>query len=371
VSEIGERLLDAEVIADIAALEPIRERWDALAVANALPTTSPAWALAWWRNLAAAGSELRVVVVRDGEAVVGVAPFALGRSGGGAIYDLLAADTGRNAPLAAPGHEWSVAEAATGALAGTTPAPTIVRFRSAPLGRWFGPWVAAMRQSEGAARARTILRQSPVTHCPVLPLAGTFEQWLGAKSANFRSEMRRLRKRFASAGATIRTTAPATVDDDLRTYMRLHLARWDGGGSVYGTIEAPLLAALTETAHALGSERFRLYVAEIDGTPIGAQLFLAAGGEIMYHNGGWDEAHARLKPGIVGILHAIEEGFARGDDRVDFGPGTHPYKLRFATGDDPIVATSFAVVGPRLALHLARRSGRRASAVLAGLRVRR
>jgi CelD/BcsL family acetyltransferase involved in cellulose biosynthesis len=367
---MGERVLDAEVIDHVAALQRVREAWDALAVADALPTTSPAWALAWWRNLAPAGAALRVVVVRDGDAVVGVAPFALGHSDGAAIYDLLAEDTGRNAPLAAPGREWSVAEAATEALVAMTPTPTIVRFRSAPLGRWFGPWVAAMRQAEGATGVRTVLRQSPVTHCPVLPLAGTFDDWLGGKSANFRSEMRRLRKRFANAGATIRTTTPETVDDDLRTYMRLHLARWDGGGSVYGTIEAQLLAALTETARALPSERFRLYVAEIDGVPIGAQLFLAAGGEVMYHNGGWDEAHARLKPGIVGILHAVEEGFAHGDRRIDFGPGTHPYKLRFATGDDPIVATSFAVVGPRLALHLAQRSGRRASAALAGLRGR-
>jgi CelD/BcsL family acetyltransferase involved in cellulose biosynthesis len=357
-------------IRDVAGLGPVLAGWDALAVACGLPTTAPAWGLAWWRHLAPADSELRVLVVRDGDEVIGVAPFVLTRSDGAAIYDLLAEDTGRNAPLALPGREWEVAEAATGALLAADPVPTMIRLRSAPLSGWFGPWVTALRLTDGRGPSRSILRQSPVTHCPVLTLTGTFEQWLDGKSANFRSEMRRLRKRFAAAGATIRLSRPETVDDDLRTYMGLHLARWDGGGSVYDAIEGPLLAALTEMAHGLPGERFRLYVAELDGVPIAAQLFLAAGGQIMYHNGGWDEAHARLKPGIVGILHAIEEGFAQGDRRLDFGPGTHPYKLRFADGDDPVASTSFAIAGPRLALHLAQRSGRRASAAAAA-RLRR
>ena len=81
---------------------------------------------------------------------------------------------------------------------------------------------------------------------------------------------------------------------------------------------------------------FRLRMLELDGEPISAQLFAAAGGEVIYYNGGWDERHAQFKPAMLGILDAIEDAFARGERRMDLGPGAQPYKLRFADGTDPL-----------------------------------
>ena len=66
------------------------------------------------------------------------------------------------------------------------------------------------------------------------------------------------------------------------------------------------------------------------------QLFHAAGGQIKYWNGGWMEQHADLKPTMLTILAALEDGIARGEHALDLGAGTHPYKLRFADGDDPL-----------------------------------
>jgi CelD/BcsL family acetyltransferase involved in cellulose biosynthesis len=357
-------VLEARVITEIGELDPIWDEWDGLAVANGLPTMSPAWGLAWWKQFAPERSALRVVVVSDEDRIVGVAPFFV-RTAGASVCDLLGEDTGRHAPLALPGSEWAVAEAASQALMATDPPPVLVRFMSAPLGAWYAPWVAALCSADDRRRARTILRRPSVTSCPGLELPGTFDSWFAGKSAHFRAEMRRIPKRFAAAGATIRCSEPATVEDDLRTYLALHLQRWRERGSLYDPIEAPLRAAFTEMARALGPGRFRLYVAELDGTPIAAQLFLAAGGCVMHHNGGWDEAHARLKPGLVSILHAIEQAFEHGDRRIDFGPGAYAYKLRFADGDEPVMSASVAVLGPDLAQFAARRALTRARSKLA------
>jgi CelD/BcsL family acetyltransferase involved in cellulose biosynthesis len=79
-----------------------------------------------------------------------------------------------------------------------------------------------------------------------------------------------------------------------------------------------------------------LWAAEIDGVPISIQMFLAAGGEIKYWNGGWLEEHADLKPTMLTILAALEDGIARGERRLDLGAGTHAYKLRFADSEDPL-----------------------------------
>jgi CelD/BcsL family acetyltransferase involved in cellulose biosynthesis len=356
-------MIQADILTELAELEPVRADWDRLAVDNGLPTMSPAWGLAWWRRFAPERAALRVVVVRDCDEVVGIAPFFV-RTEGAALCDLLGEDTGRHAPLALPGREWPVAEAAARALTATEPAPTVVRFMSAPFGPWHGPWLAALRLRDNGRRMRTIVRQSRVVPCPQVLLSGTFDGWFSGRSANFRSEMRRLRKRFAEAGAAIRVSDPTTVDDDLRIYMKLHLGRWEGRRSLYEGTESRVRTALGDMAHALPPERFRLYVAELDGVPIAAQLFLAAGGEIMYHNGGWDETYARLKPGMVGLLHAIEQGYALGDRRLDLGPKAQPYKLRFANSDDPIVAVSVASLGPDLAGFAARRALRRGAAMV-------
>jgi CelD/BcsL family acetyltransferase involved in cellulose biosynthesis len=57
---------------------------------------------------------------------------------------------------------------------------------------------------------------------------------------------------------------------------------------------------------------------------------------------------------MLGILEAIEQAFADGDERLDLGPGAQPYKLRFADGDDPLTWTILMAPGRRLPLTLAR-----------------
>jgi CelD/BcsL family acetyltransferase involved in cellulose biosynthesis len=48
------------------------------------------------------------------------------------------------------------------------------------------------------------------------------------------------------------------------------------------------------------------------------------------------EEHASLKPTMLTILAALEDGIARGEQRLDLGAGEHPYKMRFADGNDPL-----------------------------------
>ena len=121
----------------------------------------------------------------------------------------------------------------------------------------------------------------------------------------------------------------------LDALLRLHAARWEGRAPTWLT-QPGVREALHEAAAALGPDRVRLWAAEIDGEPISIQLFLAAGGEIKYWNGGWLEEHADLKPTMLTILAALEDSIARGERRLDLGAGTHPYKMRFADGQDPL-----------------------------------
>jgi CelD/BcsL family acetyltransferase involved in cellulose biosynthesis len=348
-------LLATEVITDAAGLDALREEWDALVVAAGLPMAAPAWALAWLRHLAPDDAQARVIAVRDGDTLVGLAPLFLSRDGGAAAYATLGERfLWRVVPLADPGRRWEVTHAMWSALRSLEPAPDILRFRSSSSGDWYGPWhLAHMATPEQRA---PIMRNGDLSSCPFVAIDGTFEQWFAARSSNFRSEMRRLQRRFDEAGGTIRASDPASYEVDLATYIRLHMSRWDGRETGFAQFAGVLPEMLLEMAQALPPERVRLYLTELDGAAIGAQLFTSAGPVLSYHNGGWDERHSRLKPGLLGVRHALEQAFAAGLQRLDFGPGDYSYKLRFANGDDPVLRSTFFFPGPRLAGALAGRA---------------
>jgi len=363
---VGAPVADAELVTELSQLDPLARAWDELAQANQLPLMAPACVMAWWRNLAPARAQPRVVVVREGERLVGLAPFyAGGRGSRGLGLRLPGIELGgRLAPLAAAGAEPAAAQAIARTLCAEGSRGGPVTLEGEPLG---GDWAAALAGG-WPGRRRPARRRYQVSGCPTVSLCeGSFEAWLQAKSSNFRREMRRLRRQFLAAQGTSRASTAATLRADVEVFVRLHAARWEGrGSSSFVGLGGRLAGVLEDIGRALLEHdgRFRLRVLELDGEPISAQLFLAAGGRVLYVNGGWDERFAKLKPSMLGILDVIEEGFARGESTVDLGLGEQPYKLRFADGSDPVAWTVLIPSGARLPLALARTAPVRAQAAM-------
>ena len=97
-------MLSCELVVDVAALEARRTEWDALADACGLPGMTSAWVLAWFRHVAPADVAPRIVLVRDGDTFIGVAPFYTTLGGRGRRdYRLVSVEfSNRLAPLALP-----------------------------------------------------------------------------------------------------------------------------------------------------------------------------------------------------------------------------------------------------------------------------
>lgn len=342
--------MEAQLVEDPAAFSELARAWDALAVANRLPLAAPAVAEAWWRHLAPAGAKLRHVVVRDGTAVAGVAPlWADGR-------DLRLAGAGvfnRLAPLAQPGHEEAVAAALATALDGGD----VLLLEGMPAD---SPWPALLQRRLPRSRPFERARfPAPVAH-----LRPSFDDWLGSRSKNFRSQMRRARRDLEQAGGQARQATDETLRADLESLWRLHGARWEGQTEESNLAEygPALVDALEAAGRSLGGGRFRLWVVDVDGEPAAAHLFVAAGGLVTYWNGGWDERHARFKPALLSILAAVEQACEGGDDLFDLGAGAQDYKQRFADGDDPLTWSGLILPGPRAWLARARIGARQAAA---------
>ena len=112
---------------------------------------------------------------------------------------------------------------------------------------------------------------------------------------------------------------------------------------------------------ALGEElidagRFRLWMIDgPEGEPIGAQLFVEAGGAVAYWNGGFDEGWAEHSPGVLAILAAIEEATGGGIGFSTWEAARPPIRTGSLTRIGPSPGSSPTRAGPRYALAWARR----------------
>ena len=326
-----------EVLDSVEAVEPAVADWDRLAVERGLPYCAPAFLLAWWKHVAPEGAQLRVVVVRDDQGhVTGIGPFHVVRERGLPTWSLLASDLAApGEPLAAPGAEAAIGEAVGQAA--------VLRLDGLPVR---SPWPEAL----GGARA--FHHRMPPTPAPYVPLEGhdDVDAWLGTRSSNFRQQMRRARRKFEKDGGTFRVASTAEeIERDLKDFERLHTARWDWrGGS--DAIKPGSTAMLADAGAALApSGRFQLMSVELEGKVICSQLFLAAGDEVTYWNGGFDDDYGAYKPSLIALVEAVRLSIEAGARRFDLGPGAQEYKYRFSDTEDQLVWQTVIPRGPRYA----------------------
>ncbi|HEV7845439.1 MAG TPA: GNAT family N-acetyltransferase [Thermoleophilaceae bacterium] len=325
--------LREELLESVAAVERHLPAWDALAVARGRPYCAPGWMLSWLHEVAPAGAALRACVVRDGDELVGIAPFWTLRDGGEGRYGVLAERTAYPIePLSVEGRDEEVAAAVARLLAAAVPCPQAIDLTGVPAAsRWPHLLAESWPDSSGASIART--REEPV---PSVSLRHpSMDAWLGTRSRNFRQQLRRGRRRLDEAGASFRLSTASELDRDISSLARLHHARWTSrGGSA--ALDARVEAMLRLAARELGPERFRLMSIDVEDTCISAHLFVRAGGTRAYWLGGFDEGWSDCRPSIQVLAAAIEDGIECRDDRLELGPGGQHYKYRLSDGEDRV-----------------------------------
>jgi len=312
-------------VTEAAALAARAGEWDRLAVAAQRPYSAPGWALAWWTEMSAPDTKLRAVVVEDDGELIGIAPF----QARGGDYALIGCDYASNVePLAVAGREAEVAAAIGGVLAEADPALRRLRLPqqgSAP------DWAALL--GEGWPGRQPWRHADGVESCPWVDVAGLdYETWLKGRSRNFRQTIRRRRRQLEEDGGGFRLATLDTLDRDVGELMRLHRERLDGrGGTLLSDpkVEAVLVSAGREL---IPVGRFRLLTIELGDQAIGAQLFLIAGDEVSYWNGGFDEAYGKYSPSMLGLADALELVCELGGS-LNLGAGAQEYKRRFADED--------------------------------------
>jgi CelD/BcsL family acetyltransferase involved in cellulose biosynthesis len=324
-----------EMIEDEAGLELIRDDWDQLAVDTRRPGSRAHLLIAWWRHVAPPDALTRVVAVREGERLIGLAPFLVTRASFGIHRARLFGTPSmpqRMAILCRPADAGRVAAAVGSALAASHPRPAVIDLDRIDAADAVAPLLARRWPSTLGAS----LHQPLEVPAPVLAIgAEGFEGWLAGKSRNFRKDLRRTRRGLEQLGARISPVEDMEgLDRAIDAFRRLHGNHWGFRSSLWTPQACAMLCEAGE--HMIGSGGMRVYTVEVGGAIVSVEILFAAGGEVASWNTGWDPAWAEERVSMAGLFAAIEDCFERGDIRLDFGEGTQPYKLRIADGDDPV-----------------------------------
>ncbi len=168
---------------------------------------------------------------------------------------------------------------------------------------------------------------------PTLSVEGlTFDDWFASRSSNFRNQIRKYERLLEERDAQLELAADAEA---LAGFARLHHARWaTRGGS--GVLDGGVEQAVEAAARELPPERFRLFTISAAEGPVGAALFVAAGGEVSSWLGGFDDGWRDVSPQLLLGVAAIRHAIASGDRRVDFGAGSAEYKRRLSDGEETL-----------------------------------
>jgi hypothetical protein len=181
--------------------------------------------LGWWREGRSGSAKLRVVLVLEGDRLVGVGPFFAQIGIGLTELRLLGAGfSHRIGPLAMAGEERRVAAAMAEALATLKPRPASIVFEGIDAR---DPWPELLADAWPGRQPR--LRTDAVMEAPVIHLDGSDEAWLERRTRNFRKLARRTARRLEEADVVSRIGSDEAA---IKDFLQLHHRRWEerGGG---------------------------------------------------------------------------------------------------------------------------------------------
>jgi CelD/BcsL family acetyltransferase involved in cellulose biosynthesis len=166
-----------------------------------------------------------------------------------------------------------------------------------------------------------------------LPLTKNFEQVIEEISPSFRRKIRHDRRAFAAFGGEIRLIDnEEQFEAGFEALIELHRARWisRGGEGVFASEKFTRFHRLF-AAKALRNSWLRLYVAFKDNKPLAAIYNFVYNNKVHYYQSGFRQENSGLQsPGVLMQAYCIENSIQEGFDEFDFLKGKEgSYKFRW------------------------------------------
>lgn len=182
-----------------------------------------------------------------------------------------------------------------------------------------------------------------------IDMDGSFADYMARFSGKTRSTLRRKAKKLAeeTGGTTITEhRSPAEVEAFLAAALPLSARTYQARLLDAGLPDSPeARRAMLEAAE---DDRMRGFLLHAGGAPIAYLSLPVVGATLVYAHLGYDPDHARLSPGTVLQMEALERLFAEQRYRwFDFTEGDGAHKAMFGTGS--AACSSLVLLRPTLA----------------------
>jgi CelD/BcsL family acetyltransferase involved in cellulose biosynthesis len=182
-----------------------------------------------------------------------------------------------------------------------------------------------------------------------IDMAGGFEDYLARFSGKTRSTLRRKARKLAddAGGYTITEhRTPAEIEAFLGAALPLSARTYQARLLDAGLPGDP--AARRAMLEAAEADRMRAFLLHAGGAPVAYLSLPVVGATLIYAHLGYDPDWARLSPGTVLQMDALERLFAEQRYRwFDFTEGEGPHKAMFGTHS--AACTSLVLLEPTLA----------------------
>lgn len=289
---------------------------------------------AWVRNFALT-RRLMIVVVHDGDEVVGIAPFQV------SLVEMHGRELRQLSFLGAP---WEVDR--PGFLFARLPADcaeAAARALLARRGQWDFAWFHEQIPGDPALESfcATLVRhgllhgRTPSSRCPYLRFEGTWPELLATKSQKFRKNLKAARRKLEAAGRLAYESCSGDVErlqGLLLEYEALERRSWKAKAGIGATQSVEHLRFYLHLASEFGATgEFTIRCLRLDGRMIAATFGLTHRRRFYSLHIANDSEFAKHSAGTYLEALELEECFGAGLDEYDFLGGFLKNKLRWAT----------------------------------------
>jgi len=295
---------------------------------SAMPFAVPAFQRAWLDHFQG-DRRLQILTARDGERLIGVAPFI--RDGSTAEFVGHFSICDYMDVIVTPGFEAAFFAPIFERLADDGAATIDLRGLRAS-----SPTIAAALAAAQALGFEG--RQEPEALAPCVGLPGSWDEYLAGLSKKDRHELRRKLRRLGDAGGAVElkvVTDPdesATLLDTLFRLMRLsshHKEEFLDRPRMQDFFRAVVPAMAREAM-------LRFYVLTFDAVPVAAVLNFDLGGTLYMYNSGYDPEYSHFAVGLMSKALLLKDAIENGRTCVDFLRGDEAYKYDLGGKDQQV-----------------------------------
>jgi CelD/BcsL family acetyltransferase involved in cellulose biosynthesis len=295
---------------------------------------------------------LATLLIRDGESLIGLAPLCRrthSYAPGVRFRRLELLASGENEAdeicsdyiglIAERGREIDVAQAVARALVERAAGDWDELVMPAMNGESLLPWALADALRKHGVPTRAELSAPS----PFISLPASFDEYLARLSSSRRYTLRRAMRDFnawAKGGASFEVAAThSDVERGLSILRDLHAGRWQSDGRPGAFSSRAFSAFHADVIHRLlDAGSLDLSWLSVDGEPIAAAYSIVHAGRVQFYQSGRKAGlPAKVRPGLVLHVNAIQRAISAGHREYDFLPGPSQYKLGLALATRPLV----------------------------------